>query len=259
MTYESLLLTKKDGVATIVLNRDDIRNALAPEVRRELMSCLELLRKSPRVRVVVLTGAGNAFSAGGSIKRFKEQAKLTPTEVRDEVEETVDLFKLITRLDKPIIAAVNGYALGGGCGLAIACDITLASDRAQFGFPEITRGFVPAIVSVLCLQRLGLKKSLELLMLGEVIKSPAAVEAGLASRVVPHDELMSTAYAMALRIASFSPEATRSLRQLIFAIASTNFDASLFSARDVSTLMRFSTDFAAGATDFLSRGSGKLI
>ena len=254
--FDNLLLTEADGVAEVVINRDDIRNALAPEVRRDLLRCLETLRDSSAVRAIILTGAGKSFSAGGSIKHYKDQPNKSPAEVRADLDETVKLFQLVPRLDKPIIAAVNGHALGGGCGLAIACDITLASDRATFGFPEITRGFVPALVSVLCLQRVALKRTLEILLFGETQSAAAAVELGLANRVVPHDALLDTARAMARRAAGFGPDAVRTLKQLIASVALANYDSELFTAREVSTMMRFSTEFAAGAAAFLSRKTG---
>jgi len=254
MKYESLHVVRSDGIAEVVITRDDVRNALAPEVRQELLSCFEELGAASDVRALVLTGEGRSFSSGGSIRRFREQSQSSPSEVRAELDEVIRLFEAVPRLGKPVVAAVNGHALGGGCGLAMSCDITIASDRATFGFPEITRGFVPALVSVPCLRRLPLKKATELLLLGETISAAEAVEAGLANRVVPHDELLLAAREVARRLAGFSAEAIRNLKELIFTMSrSRDEEAALLAAREVSTLMRFSTDFRAGTEAFFSK------
>jgi len=253
MAYANLQITKAEGVGEILIDRDDIRNALAPEVRRDLLACFGDLAYDDQVRVILLSGQGHSFSAGGSIRHFAEQTKKSPQEVREELDEIIQLFQIIPRLTKPVIAAVNGHALGGGCGLALCCDITLASDRASFGFPEITRGFVPALVAVPCLQRVPLKKATELLLSGETLNCSEAVAAGLASRCVPHEELLPAARQLAQRLAGFSPSAIRSLKQLLFTLASSQYESALFTAREVSALMRFSKDFEAGVAEFLGR------
>lgn len=253
MAYANLLVTTEEGVAEVLINRDDVRNALAPEVRRDLLACFADLASKEAVRAIVLSGQGRSFSAGGSIRHFAEQTKQTPQQVREELDEIVQLFQVIPRLTKPVVAAVNGHAFGGGCGLALCCDITLASDKASFGFPEITRGFVPALVAVPCLQRLPLKKAVELLLSGESLSGSEAVAAGLASRCVPHEELLPVAHRLARRLAGFSPGAVQSLKQLLFTLASSQYESALYTAREVSALMRFSKDFEAGVADFLGR------
>lgn len=251
--YDNLRVTVTSAVAEIVIDRDDIRNALAPEVRRDLLACLQATARDEGIRAIVLTGVGKSFCAGGSIRSFKEQTRRSAHELRDELGETVQLFRSVSSMDKPIVAAVNGHALGGGCALAIACDITLASDRAKFGFPEISRGFVPALASVVCLQRTLLKRATELLLTAETIDATSAVDAGLATRVVPHDELLNAARGVAHRIAGFGPNAVRTLKQLIGTVASVDREDAFFAAREVSTLMRFSEEFASGVSEFLAR------
>jgi len=251
--YENLIVEDHEGVRVIRLNRDDIRNALAFELVDDLVRALEEARDDPHVRVIILTGEGKAFCAGGHIGKFREQGSLDMVTVRDQASHSLRIYQTIPTLGKPLIGAVNGYALGGGCGLASACDLVIASDQAVFGYPEVQRGFVPGIVAVTLMRMVGRKKLFELLMLGERFDAHTAERLGLVNKVVPHEQLMEEAMAWARKLAGYSATALRLTRELLFQIADLEYQKALPIGRDFSAIARHTPDFQAGAHAFLSK------
>jgi enoyl-CoA hydratase len=207
MPYEALLYEKKARIGYVTLNRPRILNAQSPEMFEELAEVFGDIKHDPDVGVVILSGAGDrAFCAGADINFLKQLAQTTPVAAKTFVEKNRLAFGAIAHLGKPVIAAVNGFALGGGCELAMACHIRIASDNARFGQPEINLGLFPGAGGTQRLPRLvGKGIALEMMLTGEPISAQEAHRVGLVNRVVPAAELMETAEKLAQQILSKAP------------------------------------------------------
>src|SRR6266566_4165987 len=190
MAYETLLHEKRAGIAYVTVNRPEKLNALSRKVMEELGACFAEIRDDEDVRAVILTGAGEkAFVAGADIN---ELALQTPVEGKETSLRGQRVLDSIENLGKPVIAAVNGYALGGGCELAMACTLRIASDAAKFGQPEINLGILPGYAGTQRLSRLvGKGKAMELMLTGGLITADEALRIGLINRVVAPAELMN--------------------------------------------------------------------
>lgn len=208
--FTSILLTKEERIATITLNKPESRNALDVSTRQDLLAALDQLAADSEVRVVIVTGAGDkSFAAGADIKAF---VGAPTSEMLDRTYGlgSLGLFKKLENFDKPTIAAVNGYALGGGCELAMCCDMRIASETAKFGQPEIALGIMPGGGGTQRLPRLiGLGRAKELCFTGDMIDAKEAERFGLVNKVVPPDRLMAVAKEVAAKIASKSPLALK--------------------------------------------------
>jgi len=215
MSYQTVLLNKENGIAMITLNRPEVQNALNKQMQEELSAILTELKKDKDTRVMIITGAGDkAFSAGRDLKEYAA-AKATPLEVWEGMAGQA-ATALLAQMTKPVIAAINGYAIGGGLELALACDIRLASDRATFGFYEIRRGFFPGGGATWRLSPLvGKSWAMEMILGGEGIDAATAEKIGLVNRMVPHAELLPAARKLAETIASRSPAAVMLAKQAI--------------------------------------------
>jgi enoyl-CoA hydratase len=188
-TYETLLVEKRDRIAVITINRPDKLNALNIKTREEGAALLDELRNDDSVGVVVFTGAGEkAFIAGADIAEFAGRTSIT----QRDVMMSRSLFTAIDSFPKPVIAMINGFCLGGGCELALACDIRIASENASFGQPEIKLGIIPGGGGTQRLTRLvGEGKAMELILTGDFIDAKTALSLGLVNHVVPLDQLKS--------------------------------------------------------------------
>jgi enoyl-CoA hydratase len=208
MAYTHLLLDRDGGVATITINRPEKRNALSTETVDELRRVVLELKRDDAVRVGVITGAGDkAFVAGADINELAVQ---TPVGGRDHGRTGQHVFDLIEHLGKPVIAAINGVALGGGCELAMACTLRIAADTARLGQPEINLGIMPGYAGTQRLPRLvGKGRALELLLTGEAITAEEAWRIGLVNRVVPAAELPGEVKKFAQALAAKAPIAMR--------------------------------------------------
>jgi enoyl-CoA hydratase len=205
---DAILLDIKDGIALITLNRPQRLNALNYELIDRLMAALDSIEIEPGVRAVILTGAGErAFSAGADIHEFSASVRRGPdAAIRDFVRRGQAMTARIEAFKKPVIAAVNGLAFGGGCEITEAVHLAVASDRAQFAKPEINLGMPPTFGGTQRLPRLvGRKRALELLLTGDPFSPARALEIGLINRVVPHDELLPAARELAERVLRHSP------------------------------------------------------
>ncbi|WP_432821601.1 enoyl-CoA hydratase-related protein [Trichloromonas sp.] len=208
MQFNNLLVDVADQVAILTINRPQSLNALNLETLEELKVYFTAVQSDPEIKVVIVTGAGEkSFVAGGDLSVM---APLDPMPARTSAQLAQSVLNLIEQGAKPVIAAVNGYALGGGCELAMACDIRIASSSARFGQPEVNLGIIPGWAGTQRLPRLvGKGKALELILTGDMIDAAEALRIGLANKVVPAGQLLAEAQAMAARIASKGQVAVR--------------------------------------------------
>src|SRR6202047_5289213 len=188
--YSTLILEFSGEIAKITLNRPDKRNAINTQMIAELQSALDAIEKS-HSRVVIVTGAGKAFCAGMDLEMLAAIAKQSPSENQEDSRRMAKMFRRIWSFSKPLIAAVNGHALAGGCGIATLCDFTIAVPEAKFGYTEVKIGFLPAIVSVFLTRQIGEKRARDLLLTGRQVNGPEAKELGLINEIVPADKLMA--------------------------------------------------------------------
>lgn len=206
--FENLLYEKKNGIAYVTVNRPAVRNALNAQTVRELQTAFEQAKNDDEVRVVILTGTGDkAFVAGADINELATQ---TPVNGRDYGLAGQAVFNDIERLGKPVIAAVNGYALGGGCELAMACTFRIASENAMLGQPEVKLGIIPGYGGTQRLPRLvGKGRALQILLTGDMVPAAEALRIGLVNQVVPQAELIAAAEAIARKIMANAPLAVK--------------------------------------------------
>jgi len=250
-SYETVLLDRRDRVAVITINRPEKRNALNIQTRAEGAAILDELRADDSVRVVVITGAGDkAFIAGADIAEFAGRTAISQREIMLER----GLFNAVDTFPKPIIAMVNGYCLGGGCEVALACDIRVASEIASFGQPEINLGIIPGGGGTQRLPRLvGEGKAMEMILTGEIIDAQTAFNLGLVNHVVPADQLEIKTMEIANRIAEKSPIALRLAKEAIKLASRSNLDEGLRREVDLFALCFSSADKDEGVKAFLEK------
>ncbi|MCQ5376244.1 MAG: enoyl-CoA hydratase-related protein [Methanomassiliicoccales archaeon] len=214
MPYEHVILERDDGIAIITINRPKVLNALRTDVLRDLREALMECENDDAVKVVIITGAGDrAFVAGADIG---EMSELDPIKAKAFSEFGNSVFLYIEKMSKPVIAAINGYALGGGCELLMACDIVIASEKAKIGQPEVKLGIPPGFGGTQRMARLlGKMKAKELIFTGDMIDAQEALRIGLVNKVVPSEKLMEEAKNLARTIASRGQIAVRMAKQLI--------------------------------------------
>lgn len=249
--YETILLERRGPVAIVTINRPEKRNALNIQTRAEGAAVLDELCADDSVRVVILTGAGDkAFIAGADIAEFAQRTAIGQREVM--LERT--LFNAIDGFPKPIMAMVNGYCLGGGCEVALACDIRIASEKASFGQPEINLGIIPGGGGTQRLTRLvGEGKSMEMILTGEIIDAQTAFSIGLVNHVVAADQLETRTLEIANRIAEKSPIALRLAKEAIKIASRSNLDEGLRREVDLFALCFSSEDKDEGVKAFLEK------
>ncbi len=208
MSFETLLYEKRGGIACVTVNRPEKLNALNQKVMEELRNCFEVIQKDDEVRAVILTGAGEkAFVAGADIN---ELALQTPIQGKETSLAGQRILDLMENLGKPVIAAVNGYAFGGGCELAMACTLRIASDNARLGQPEVKLGIIPGYAGTQRLPRLvGKGRALEMILSGEPLSAQEAYRIGLVNQVVAAKDLMAAAESLARKIMANSPVAVK--------------------------------------------------
>jgi enoyl-CoA hydratase len=252
MTFENLLIERDGAVAILTFNRPKVLNALNTQTLTELSSALAAFKDDAEIRAIVVTGSGEkSFIAGADINELAVQ---TPIEGKEHARRGQLIFDAIENLGKPVIAAVNGFALGGGCELAMACTIRIAADTARFGQPEINLGIIPGYAGSQRLPRLvGKGIALEILLTGDMISAARAFEIGLVNRVVPAAELLTEAKKLAQTLASKAPIATRYIIEAV----NQGLDAPLTVGQYVETALfgaiASSADMKEGTKAFLEK------
>jgi enoyl-CoA hydratase/carnithine racemase len=252
ITYETIRYEQADGVATITLNRPDVLNAMNNAMRTELLEVFARLRSDEAVRAVVVTGAGErAFSAGADIREFLEPP--VPTRFREE-RRRLDFRREMDRCPQPLIAAIRGFALGGGLELALACDIRIAADDAQLGLTEINLAIIPGGGGTQRLPRLvGRGKALEMILTGMRVPAAEALRIGLVERVVAVGELLPSAQALARSIAEKAPVALRYAKEAVVSGLELPLADGLRLENDLATLLRTTEDRVEGARAFVEK------
>ncbi len=248
---QNVLTEIADGVATLTVNRPEKLNALNSATRSQLVAILEKLRHDPNARVIILTGAGEkAFIAGADIAEFEGRTSVDQFRVMKDAS----VYDAVDRFPKPVIAAINGFCLGGGCELAMACDIRLASEQAKLGQPEINLGIIPGGGGTQRLPRLvGLGTAFKLLYTGEIIRAPEALRIGLVDEVVAPEALMPRARELATVIAKKSPVALELIKEAVRASVRTSLDEGLRHETTLFGLVFSSADKEAGVDAFLAK------
>ncbi|HUQ89680.1 MAG TPA: enoyl-CoA hydratase-related protein [Vicinamibacterales bacterium] len=252
MTFENLLVEREDAVAIVTFNRPKVLNALNTQTMNELSAAMAGFKADAGVRAIVITGAGEkAFVAGADINELAVQ---TPIEGKEHARRGQQIFDAIEQLGKPVIAAVNGFALGGGCELAMACTMRVAADTARFGQPEINLGIIPGYAGSQRLPRLvGRGVALEILLTGDMITAQRAYEIGLVNRVVPGAELMSEAKKIAQVLASKAPIAIRYILEAVHHGLNGPLDAGQFLETSLFGAIASSADMKEGTRAFLDK------
>ena len=253
MADPTVTLAIDGAIARVALNDPARRNALSYTMVQELIQALRRVDDDRSVRVVLLTGAGAHFSAGANLREFAAEVDEPAVRHWESGALWEDLFTLIPRMSKPVVAAVQGYALAGGCGLVALCDLALAGDDAKFGMTEIRIGLFPLLVLPALRGAVGGKRALEMALLGEMIDAAEALRIGLVGRVVPAARLEETALDMCRALADKSPDAVRMGKHAFWATADMTYPQALALARDLRVAYLQSDSLREGITAFLEK------
>ena len=249
---ENVRTETNDGILVVTIDRPKVLNALNAQTVEEIYEAFSKARSDSGVKAVIITGAGEkAFVAGADIN---ELAQKTPITGKETSERGQFIFSFIERFPKPVIAAINGFALGGGCELALACHIRIATDKAQIGLPEVTLGIIPGYGGTQRMARLlGKAKALELICTGERISAAEAERIGLVNRVVPAEQLMTVAEELARKIMSRGPLAVRAAIEAVMSGSEMPFEEGQFLEATLFGLLCASEDTKEGLQAFIEK------
>lgn len=251
--YQKILYSVEQAVARITLNRPDKRNALDDQIINEMKDALDEAARDANVRVVLVSGAGKDFSSGADLAALRKISEASVTENVADARNFAEMFVAMRRHPRPIIAAVRGRALAGGCGVATACDLILASESAQFGYPEVNIGFIPAMVMVILRRNLSEKRAFELITRGEVIGADAALQIGLINRVFADDEFDSQVETYVTQLAAKSASAVSLAKNLLYHMDAMSFESALEAGVQLNAITRMTEDCKRGVERFLKR------
>jgi methylglutaconyl-CoA hydratase len=252
MIFETLRYETDGQIATITLTRPEKRNAISTQMIAELQAALDEIEKT-HARVVILTGEGKAFCAGIDLDYLQAIGRQSPAENQEDSKRIAKMFRKIWSYSRPLIAAVNGHALAGGCGIATLCDFTLAVPEAKFGYTEVKIGFLPAIVSVFLTRQVGEKRARDLLLTGRLVPAQEAKELGMVNEIVPPENLMARARELADTVLAASPSSITRAKHLLVSAAAPGVDHDLERAVLESARVRCTPDFKEGLAAFLEK------
>ena len=233
-----LLIDADGAVRILTMNRPEKRNALNMALSEALLDALREADRTPGVRAIVLTGAGPAFCAGADLSEFAALKSEQEAMVERRTELTMKLHGVFSQLTKPVITAINGAAMGGGAGLALAGDIAVMSQTAKLGYPEVKHGIVAAVVMANLVRHAGRKAAFELVATGEAVDAARALALGLVNRVVAPEKLMETALQSARAMAAVAPQVMAATKSLFYRVTELPFDEALEAGREVNRRMR---------------------
>jgi len=251
--YRKILYEMRDGVTRITLNRPDKRNALDGEIVGELKAAFGTSAADDACRVVLLAGAGTDFCSGADLANLEKTAHNSVLENMADARLTADLFLMMRNHPRPVIAAVQGRALAGGCGIATACDIILAAQSAQFGYPEVNIGFVPAMVMAILRRSVSEKAAFELVVTGETVSAARAHELGLVHRVFGDDQFSMEVESYVTKLAAKSASAVMLSKRLLYNMDSMSFEAALQAGVEINAIARQTEDCRKGLEKFLKK------
>jgi methylglutaconyl-CoA hydratase len=251
--YRKILCEMRDGVARITLNRPDKRNALDGELVAELKAAFSASASDDAGRVILLAGAGTDFCSGADLANLEKTATNSVLENMADARSTADLFLMMRNHPRPVIAAVQGRALAGGCGIATACDIILAAQSAQFGYPEVNIGFVPAMVMAILRRSVSEKAAFELVVTGETVSATRAHELGLVHRVFADAQFSAEVETYVAKLAAKSASAVMLSKRLLYNMDSMSFEAALQAGVEINAIARQTEDCRKGVERFLKK------
>lgn len=247
-----ILYSVDNGIASIVLNRPEKRNALNDELIAEIKRGLHDASQDENVRVIVISGTGKDFCSGADLSALQKIAQASVSVNAEDARSLLDLFVQIRQIRVPVIAAVKGRALAGGCGLATACDLVLASASARFGYPEVKIGFVPAMVLAILRRNVSEKRAFELITLGEEIDAARAREIGLVNQVYSDKTFDDDVKEYLKRFAEVSSTAVALTKSLLYQVDGLAFLEALETGADVNVIARMTDDCQQGISRFLN-------
>ena len=252
-SYRKILYQAEKGIARITLNRPEKRNALDAELIGELAEALHNSSEDHALRMVLLTGAGKDFCSGADLAGLKSTSEASVLDNIADARVMADLFLKMRHHPCPIVAAVKGRALAGGCGLATAADLIVASESAQLGYPEVNIGFIPAMVMAILRRSVSEKRAFELIAMGEVISSQTAFEIGLVNRVFNDETFDIDVEAYASKVAAKPPAAIKLSKTLLYHMDALPFEAAIESGVHLNAIARMTDDCKQGIERFLKK------
>jgi methylglutaconyl-CoA hydratase len=248
-----ILFEQQDGIAKITMNRPEKRNALNDELVSALQESLDRTSRDKSVRLVLILGAGHDFCAGLDIRVLSQSANAGVFEHMELAQRLASIFLSIRKHPRPVVAAVKGRALGGGAGIAMACDLVLASETAQFGYPEVKIGFMPAMVMSLLKRSVGEKRAFEMLTFGDSLAAAKAMEFGMVNHVYPEAEFEQAVNAFVATLASRAAEAISLTKRLLYHTDSMSFETALEAGVEANALSRMTEDAKRGFEKFTKK------
>ncbi len=249
----NLLVNETDGIRTLTLNRPERRNALSPDLQHDIIHALKDAAASRTTRVLILSGAGDAFCAGLDLSSLQTMQDKSPADLKTDAQRIACMFRTLYEFPFPTIAVVNGHAIAGGTGLATLCDFTLAVPAARFGYTEVRIGFVPALVSAYLSLQVGEKRARDLLLTGRLFTAEEAHTYGLVTEVVEPESLQSRVQELTETLLKNSPCSLRSTKILLADQNRAWLDHALDAAMHAQAHARRSPDFNEGITAFLEK------
>jgi methylglutaconyl-CoA hydratase len=252
MGYPTLTYQSEDGIATIALTVPEKRNAISAQMITDLLGALQQAEEGP-ARVVIITGSGKSFCAGMDLDELQHLARQTQQKNLEDARRVTKMLYRLHSFPKPIIAAVNGAAIAGGCGIATLADFTLAVPEAKFGYTEVKLGFIPALVSVFLRRRIGDRQVRDLLLTGRIIDASEALRMGLITEIVLQETLMDRAREIAGLLLAASPTAIAQTKKLLLNFDRVAIRAELEVAIEANSDIRMTADFREGVSAFLEK------